>query len=524
MITVSADSPAKGEIGTIECRRAIVRLAIIAVVFVAAALLTYLIPAAESLRPWVPGDEAPMRRLYTFDWSKGITGSGADSDGALKGEMARASLAEGLGEDLAANLGSEAGVDQPSDHQVADPSASRVPSVSPDELAGLVRKIEDPSGKALDAFFRALSESASGRAVTRIAHWGDSTIAADDVTGTLRRRLQARFGDSGHGFMLVGKGTMPYRHKDIETAQLGQWKQQMGIRRERKDGRYGYGGVAFTTWGGGSAWYQTVEKGPVGRNVSSFEVYFQSHPAGGKVDVAVDGQAAITIDTRADQVTDGFRKIQAASGPHRFDIGTEGEVRLYGVVLEDDRPGVVYDSLGMVGARAQRLQNFDPAHFAAQVAHRAPDLLVIAFGGNECGDAMMDFDIYRENLRKTIDLVRSGRPEASCMLLAPLDQGEVGPRGKIRTMPAIPSIVQAQREVAAQKGCAFFDTFSAMGGEGSMARWYKSRPRLGWGDYRHATPAGYEVVGNMIYKALLASFSEWLGRVPEADAPTSPGS
>ncbi len=76
----------------------------------------------------------------------------------------------------------------------------------------------------------------------------------------------------------------------------------------------------------------------------------------------------------------------------------------------------------------------------------------------------------------------------------------------------VPKIVAAQREVAEQAGCAFFDTFSAMGGEGAMGRWYKSKPRLGWGDYRHATPAGYEVVGNMIYKALMAGFVEFLGR------------
>ena len=135
---------------------------------VAAAGLTYLIPAAEALRPWVPGDDAPMKRLYTFDWSKGISGSGTESDGALKGEMARVSLAEGLGEELAANLGSEAGVDQPVANRAADSSASQPSLISPDELVGLVRKIEDPSGKALDAFFRA-SGFASGQSVTRIA-------------------------------------------------------------------------------------------------------------------------------------------------------------------------------------------------------------------------------------------------------------------------------------------------------------------------------------------------------------------
>ena len=30
-------------------------------------------------------------------------------------------------------------------------------------------------------------------------------------------------------------------------------------------------------------------------------------------------------------------------------------------------------------------------------------------------------------------------------------------------------------------------------------------------DFRHATPAGYEVIGNLFYKALLAGFAEHLG-------------
>ena len=49
-----------------------------------------------------------------------------------------------------------------------------------------------------------------------------------------------------------------------------------------------------------------------------------------------------------------------------------------------------------------------------------------------------------------------------------------------------------------------------MGGENAMRRWYKARPRLAMGDFRHATPAGYEIIGNMFYKALLAGFADYL--------------
>ncbi len=480
-------------------------------VFVLCAGITYLLPDSLDLRPWVPGDPAPMKRLFTFDWSRGITGHGS-GDGELKGDRAVTALAEDFGAELAANLGEEAGVEQaePAQAVVGDAQPGRV-FIDPKELDGVVRRVEDPSGRALDAFYDSLYRTATGQKVTRVAHWGDSTIAADDVTGTLRRRFQRRFGDSGHGFMLVGKGTMPYRHADVVNQQSGGWKQFMVTRGERKDGRYGFGGVAFQSTGDGTGRYETAPaSATVGKSVSRLEVYYLKSPAGRDFSVSVDGAAPRRIATASGTPEDAFGVIDVAPGPHRFDLRAESGVTLFGVVLENNVPGVVYDSLGIVGARAQRLQNADAAHFANQIAHRGPDLLVIAFGGNECGDANMNFDVYRKNLRRTIDMARAGRPEASCMLVAPLDQGEVDSRGNVRTIPTVPKIVESQRAVAAEAGCGFFDTFNAMGGEGAMGRWYKARPRLGWGDYRHATPAGYEVVGNIIYKALMAGFVDYL--------------
>jgi lysophospholipase L1-like esterase len=77
-------------------------------------------------------------------------------------------------------------------------------------------------------------------------------------------------------------------------------------------------------------------------------------------------------------------------------------------------------------------------------------------------------------------------------------------------MATVPKIAEAQRRVAAKKGCAFFDAFSAMGGEGAMAEWLKARPRLATSDLRHATPAGYDLIGNLYYKALLKAFADYL--------------
>src|SRR5256885_12375173 len=67
-----------------------------------------------------------------------------------------------------------------------------------------LQRIEDPTG-AMAGFYDALSRSERGEATARILHYGDSHVAADWLTGALRRNLQGCFGDAGAGFLLAGQ-------------------------------------------------------------------------------------------------------------------------------------------------------------------------------------------------------------------------------------------------------------------------------------------------------------------------------
>src|SRR4029079_4044931 len=48
--------------------------------------------------------------------------------------------------------------------------------------------IEDPTGRAMLGFYDSLARSYQGEWVTRILHFGDSHVAADILTGSLRRQ------------------------------------------------------------------------------------------------------------------------------------------------------------------------------------------------------------------------------------------------------------------------------------------------------------------------------------------------
>jgi lysophospholipase L1-like esterase len=59
---------------------------------------------------------------------------------------------------------------------------------------------------------------------------------------------------------------------------------------------------------------------------------------------------------------------------------------------------------------------------------------------------------------------------------------------------------------------AFWSTFEAMGGEGSMSRWLRAKPQLGGADLTHPTPLGAEVIGDMLSDAILDAYESWSRR------------
>jgi lysophospholipase L1-like esterase len=481
------------------------RMAVVAASFLVVSLATYLVPGLDRVRPWVKGEGVPVLRLFTRETHADLPEfEGGNAAAAVQSFQHEASRAPGHS---ATEGDMQEGGSPP-------PAAGPGFSIEPSEYADVQQGIENPS--ALDAFYGALRRTAAAEpaAITRVSHYGDSTIAADEITFTVRRKLQQRFGDAGHGFMLVARGTMHYLHHDIEHRESSGWQVQSIVERPLRNGFYGYGGVLAHGAAGEHSVFATVDKAPVGHRASRFELYYQRFPGGGDVRLSVDGTPVSTVSTRSATVEDAWQTVNVPDGKHLLSLRTFGnDVRLYGVVQERDVPGVVYDSVGLVGARAERLLGADPEHMARQIAHRNPDLLVLGFGGNEAGNEWLDPERYERELTKVVKLMRAGKPAMSCLLFAPLDQGERNSRGDLVTLSVLPQIVEAQRRVARTEGCAFFDTFHAMGGPGSVARWFHRHPRLISSDFRHATPAGYQVIANLYYQALIKGFAEYLAKL-----------
>ncbi len=370
---------------------------------------------------------------------------------------------------------------------------------------------------SLDRFYAALAklEAHAPGAEATVIHFGDSPTTADLITGDVRQQLQARFGDGGQGFNLIAKPWAWYGHRDIDESDHG-WKfaTAVGFMHE---GNYGIGGATFDGSAGATTKYRLN-----GAAQSSVELAWQAMPDGGEVEVDAEDQSVGSVNTAEAGDGGGFERFVLPAGTKSVELKvTSGHVRLVGVLFGRDQPGLTYDSIGLNGASITVLSRaLAPDMMKRGFTHLHPDLVVINYGTNEAGFGAFIDKQYEGELRMAIARVRAAAPEASILLMSPMDRGERGGGNSIETMATIPKLVAIQERVATDTGCAFFNTFEAMGGEGTMQRWYESKPRLVGGDLIHPSPAGAKIVATAFVDQLLQGYGRFEGRVqPHVAAP-----
>ncbi len=398
------------------------------------------------------------------------------------------------------------------------PENDRAPLDAEDlaKAAGSVA-VEDPDGE-MNAFYKRLAATIRGDrgAVTRILHYGDSVIASDYVSGTMRRRMQERFGDAGHGFITTANPWDWYFHNDVSHRASEGWEMSRITGPLVRDGMYGLGGASFHTTGVATATFGTVSRGEYGRKVSRFDVYYLEQPGGGDFQMEVHGQAPVHVSTRGPAKVSRKASVTVPDGEASMTIRTlgYGDVRMFGTVLERDVPGVVYDALGSLGGRALLWEQMNGEHWKEQMALRDPALVVLQYGTNESEMGYVNDAQYTKWMDDLIDKVRAAAPSASILVAAPLDRAEKDDNGNLRSMKTILKIVELEAQIAKERKVAFWNTFDAMGGKDSMAKWVHKG--LAGSDLTHPSPQGAIILGDLFFKALVTGYDAYASRNKDA--------
>jgi lysophospholipase L1-like esterase len=370
-----------------------------------------------------------------------------------------------------------------------------------------IRGLENAA--ALEKFFSKLSTIKRRIEPVRIMHFGDSHTAADILTAQIRNSFQRDFGDGGAGYM-VPRNPMSTPRRGVLSGATSGWAIDGIGSRVEPNGIYGLAGISLaTTEADQRAWLET--------NCNHFEVYYLRQPGGGNIDILVDGQSVLEqpISLASDApLPDYYTFDTPADRQHRIEVRTttSGRTRILGIVTEHIAPGVSYDVLGINGARAKRLVSWNDTAFVDNIVQRKPDLIIVAYGTNEVTDDDWTIESYQRMFATILRRFRRAAPQASILVYGPPDRGDVALAGT-----KMPLMIEAQRRAAFEVGAAFWSSYGAMGGAGSMDVWASNG--LGQGDHVHLTSAGYQRMGSMFYEDISDAYKKYLTRAPRSNPP-----
>jgi len=357
---------------------------------------------------------------------------------------------------------------------------------------------------AMDGFYRAVEgakQGKLGRAV-RVSWYGDSVIATDAIPGRLRTLLQGELGDGGPGYVYV---VPPHRfcgHEAITRTSSGGWTAHAISTTQIADGLYGVGGSTAETDDGRAT--IALNAG----TASQVELYYLAQPRGGAATITADGKSLAAVETKNATKHAGYAAATVEGGAKKFEITTAGKVRLFGIDLENPG-GAVVDNLGVVSVNVKSFDANNAEHFAAELAHRGADLVMIMIGANEAewlGPTDRDTKDYAAHYAKILAAVRSARPDAACLVVSPTDQAEARD-GDYASRPVMPVLVTAQRTAARAQGCAFYSTYEWMGGKGSAAKWF--RKGLVGSDFQHLSRKGANRLSEALFGTLMAGYQKY---------------
>lgn len=354
--------------------------------------------------------------------------------------------------------------------------------------------------RGLVPFFEHLYQSTKTKTPVHVLHYGDSHTASDDWPNSMRQFFQEKFGNGGPGFAFPGRPYRGYRRFDMSSNSTDTWITE-GILSRRGDPMQGLGGVSITSMRPG----ETVTFSGTGEEA---ELLFLQHPEGGSMEVWVDDALLGTVSTTG-ELRPATLPLAETPGTHKYMLKTLSQepVRLFGTVIQN-HTGVTWETMGINGATAPMIGDWDEGILAAHLAKRNPALIVLAYGTNEANGPRWDGNEYYNNLKRVVTRFRQAAPTASILMVGP-------PDCNIRYTQNLASVVEIQLRVAMETGAAYWHWRDRMGGPGSMRYWVAAG--MAQGDYVHFTSPGYDLLGKTLAQELYLQYQRFVGARAEAD-------
>jgi lysophospholipase L1-like esterase len=349
-------------------------------------------------------------------------------------------------------------------------------------------------------FFRMKVDSLQKKLIkkVRVVHIGDSHIQADYFSGEVRIKLQEVLGNGGRGLVFpyaIAKTNGPTDYRSLTSST---WERQMNVVYPHKF-RTGVSGISIKNSESECGFELSPSYDSLPIDFHSAQLFFTS---ASRCEISCNGSKnnshnAFNFSSRFDTVCFIF-----SSAQKKCFLGWKGngEFLFHGAVLENEKPGITYSSIGVNGARFDEYNKSEL--FFDQLPLLKPDLIVVSLGTNGSYHAAYSNESFAKQVDVFIANLKLSCPGVSVIFTAPPDNCIYNRKRK--TVSENKNVVDARnlmKKKCEQNAIAWWNMYEAMGGKGSMKKWRAEG--LAAYDYVHFSKKGYVMQGDMFSEALL---------------------
>lgn len=346
-----------------------------------------------------------------------------------------------------------------------------------------------------------------------VLHIGGSHVQADMFSHRVRQRLDtinAPF-SSPRGFIFpfsVAKTNNPTNYKVSYT---GEWQAARNVQANREIA-LGMGGIAVYT----NDREATIAVNLNPENIEARRWTFDrlrllGYPEDEESTVRpVLFYGDTVIDSYFDLVSDTYVFELPGLSDH-FTIGFTSEddtmstFIVNGFIPEKDVPGIIYHAIGVNGASTESYINSE--YFDKELAIIMPDLIVFGIGINDAANKDFTADLFYRNYMTLLNRILDINPDCAFLFITNNDSFRRISRGKYQVNRNGLIARDVFYRLAEETGGGVWDLFEMMGGLSSMDKWQKAG--LAQMDKIHFKREGYELIGDLLYDALVKLYDEW---------------
>lgn len=367
----------------------------------------------------------------------------------------------------------------------------------------------------------------NNQGLIRVVHYGDSQIEGDRMTGYLRQKFQERFGGSGIGYIppvRVSNVSLP-----VEMESTGEWlrytlygKTDTSIHHKKYGIAASFGRFSPVT--ADTLSQKTFESSITLRpSVTAYGSAFQFN----RIRVLMDNMSKPVIaELTVNGNPSGFNIVSAnqgnadlvwdVTGPAqevKIEFTTEQSPDILGIYL-DKSQGIAFDNIPLRGSSGTDFSRLDFAQLSRLYSDMNVGLIIYQFGVNVVPNEKDDYTFYENWVYSQLMFLKRVKPGVSILVIGVSDMSKKTGENYV-SYTNIPKIRDAQKKAAFRAGCAFWDTYEAMGGENSMPSWVNADPTLASPDYTHFNHKGAQIIARMLYKALMYDYETYMRKHPK---------